>query len=135
MDNRGGNQQIKRLRSFVTQRLKNLLAVPALLATLDENQMVRCNVYGLLSTAAKPASSYKDTEASQVTRNITSGGIHLHPRHDQRCDATCKGQPEDADHIPVLGLSRTGRQIRRASRANAGVRFSTWRTMVSQTKS
>jgi hypothetical protein len=76
-----------------------------------------------------------DTEAFQGTRNITSGGTHHHPHHDRRCDATCKGQPEDADHSPVLGLSPTGRQIRRASRANAGVRFSTWLTMVSQTQS
>jgi len=64
-----------------------------------------------------------------------SGGTHHHPRHDRRCDATCKGQPEDADYSPVRGLSRTGRQIRHASRANAGVRFSTCVTMVSQTKS
>ena len=66
---------------------------------------------------------------------ISSGSIHHHPCYDRRCDATCKGQPEDAGHSPVLGLSRTGRQIRRASRANAGVRSSTWLTMVSQTKS
>jgi hypothetical protein len=100
-----------------------------------QTEMARCNAYGLLSTVAQPASLYKDTEASQVTRNITSGGTHHHPHHDRRCDATCKGQPEDADHSPVRGLSPTGRQIRRASRANAGVRSSTWLTMVSQTKS
>ena len=98
-------------------------------------ERARCNAYGLLSTVAQPASLYKDTEASQVTRNITSGGTHHHPRHARRCDATCKGQPEDAEHSPVLGQSRTGRQIRRASRANVGVRFSTWLTIVSQTKS
>jgi hypothetical protein len=70
-----------------------------------------------------------------VTRNITSGGTHLHHPHDRMCDATCKAQLEDADHSPVCVVSRTGRQIRRASRANAGVQFSTWLTMVSQTKS
>jgi hypothetical protein len=32
-----------------------------------------------------------DTEASQVTRDITSGGTHHHPRHDRRCDAIYKG--------------------------------------------
>jgi len=64
-----------------------------------------------------------------------SGGTHGHPRHDRRCNATCKGQPEDVDHSPVLGLSRTGRRIRGASRANARVRLSTWLTMDSQTKS
>ena len=107
------------------------------MATLDEiykykTEMARCNAYGLISTAAQPESH--DTEAFQATRDITSGGTHHHPRHDRRCDATCEGQPEDVDHSPVHGLSRTGRQIRRASRANAGVRFSTWLTMVSKNK-
>jgi len=76
-----------------------------------------------------------DPEASHVTRDITSGGTHHHPRHDWRCDATCKGQPEDVDHSPVCGLFRTGGQIRRPSRATAGVQFSTWDTMVSETTS
>ena len=77
-----------------------------------------------------------DTEAAQATRDITSGGTHHHPRPERRSDATCKGQSEeDADLSPVLGLSPTGRQIRRASRANAGVRFSTWLTIVPPTKS
>jgi len=58
-----------------------------------------------------------------------SGGTHCHPRHDRRCNAMCKGQPEDVDHSPVLRLSRTGRQISGASRANARVRLSTRLTM------
>ena len=61
-----------------------------------------------------------------------SGGTHHHPRHDWRCDATCKGQPEHTDHSPVLRLSRNGGQIRRASRADAGAQFTTWLTVVSQ---
>ena len=78
---------------------------------------------------------FLDTEPSQVTRNITSGGTHHNPHHERRCDARCKGHLEEGDYSPVRGLSRTGRQIRRASRVDAGVRFSTWVTMVSQTKS
>jgi len=62
-------------------------------------------------------------------------GTHHYPCHDWRCYATCKWQPEAADRKPVLGLSPTGRQIRCASRANAGVWSFTSRTMVSQTKS
>jgi len=121
------------------QKLLAAVAVQATMETLDENvqyrtEVARCNAYVLLSTAAQPASLYKDTEAFQATRNITSGGTHHHPRHDRRCDATCKGQPEDADHSPVRGLFHTGGQIKRASRANARIRFSPWLTMVSQTK-
>jgi hypothetical protein len=41
----------------------------------------------------------------------TSGGTHHHPSHDWRYDVTCKGQLEDMDHSPVLGLSCTGRQM------------------------
>ena len=122
------------------QKLSAALAVQAIMATLDKKvqyrtEVARCKAYVLLSTAAQPASLYTDTEAFQATRNITSGGTHHHPRHDRRWDATCKGQPEDMDHSPVRGLSHTGRQIKRASRANAHIRFSTWLTMVSQTKS
>jgi len=71
-----------------------------------------------------------DTDAFQATWNITTGGTHHNPCHDWRCDATCKGQLEDADHSPVLGLSHTGRQMRHASHANVGVRFSTWHTLI-----
>jgi len=31
-----------------------------------------------------------DTEASEVTRDITSGGTHHHPRHERRSDVTCQ---------------------------------------------
>jgi len=151
MENRGGNWRIKRQRSFDTQQYKRMLAAQAIMATLDENatsisiwqtlftkykyqtEEARCNAYRLLSTAAQRVSLWP--EASQVTRDITSGGIHHHPRHDWRCDGTCKGQPEDVAHCPIFGLSRTWGQIRRASHAIAGVQFSTWLTMVSQTKS
>jgi len=71
----------------------------------------------------------------KATRDISLGGTHHHPRHwtDEWCNI--QRIPEDADHSPVLGLSCTGRQIRRASHANACIRFNTWLTMVPQTKS
>jgi len=75
------------------------------------------------------------TVASQGTRDITWDGTHHHPRPEQRSDATCEGQPEDADHSLVIGLSRTGWWIRRAIHANARVRPSTWITMVPKKKS
>jgi hypothetical protein len=133
MDNRGCNRQINRQRSFVTQELKNYWRCRhswRIWLKIEWRDATRMGSYRLLRNQ-----HLYHTEASQVTWNITSGGTNHHPCHDRRCDATCKGQPEDADHSPVHGLSRTGRQIRRGSRANAGVRFSTWLTMVSQTKS
>jgi len=75
------------------------------------------------------------TKASQGTCDITWGGIYRHPLPKGRGDATCKGQPEDADHSPVFGLSCTGRWIRRASRANACIQSSTWIPMDPNKKS
>jgi len=116
---------------------KKLLAVPALLATLEENIQIpdrngeMQHVWALIDCGA---SNICMTQRLLKRLGI-SGGTHHNPRHDRRCDATCKGKPEDADHSAVLGLSRTGRQIRRASRTNAGRRSSTWLTMGSQTTS
>jgi len=79
------------------------------MATLDENKWrdaTRTGSYRL----GRNQHLY-DTEGSEATRNITSGGTHHHPRHDRRRDATCKGQPEEADYSPVRVLSRTGRQF------------------------
>jgi hypothetical protein len=76
-----------------------------------------------------------DPKTLEATRNITSGGTHHHPRHDWRCDATCSAQPEDVDHSPARGQSRTGRQIRYASHSNTGIQFSTLLTIVSHSTS
>jgi len=140
INDNGGNQQIKRQRSFATQQAKTIGGIGGAGNNGDSGckvqywtEVARCNAYMRLLTAMQKR--LYDTDASQVTRDITSGGTHHHPRHDRRCDATCTGQPEDADHSPVLRLSRTGRQISRPSWANAGVQFSTWLTMVLQTKS
>jgi len=63
-------------------------------------------------------------QAADITTLGRNGGVMQHAR-----------APEDADHCLVLGLSRTGIQMSRASRANACIRFSMWLTMVPQTKS
>jgi len=93
MDNRTGNQQIKRQRSFDTH--------PA-------------ETFGGASTNRAPGQKYTNTrekwrdstrigycrlwrkkhlytEASEATRDITSGGRHHYPRHERRSDATFKG--------------------------------------------
>jgi len=75
------------------------------------------------------------TETSQATRDITWGGTHHHPQPTLRSDVSCKGQPEDASHSPVIGLSRTSKWIRHTSRTDVHVRSSTWLTLVSQKKS
>jgi len=70
----------------------------------------------------------------KATRHITSGGTHHHCRHWMEEWCNMQRTPEDAEHSPVLGLSRTGRQIRCTSHANACIRFRMWLTMVPQTK-
>ena len=139
MDNRGGNRQIKRQRSLDTQQVKTIGGIGGAGNNGDSG---RKSTIPDRSGEMQCLRAIIDCDATSIfmtprllKRLGISGGIHHNPRHDRRCDATCKGQPEDADYSPVRGLSRTGRQIRHASRANAGVRFSTCVTMVSQTKS
>jgi len=138
MDNQGRNRQIKHQRSLDTQQVETVGGA----GTNDDSGQKYTNTRQKWRDAMcmgycrlRRNWHFYYTEASQVTWDITSGGTHYHPRRDRRCDVTCKGKLEDADHSPVRALSRTGRQIRRASRANAGVRFSIWLTIVSQTKS
>jgi len=64
---------------------KKQLAVPALMADLDENQMARCNAYGLLSTTAQPASlghrSFSSDSGYQAAHIITlamTGSVMQH---------------------------------------------------------
>jgi hypothetical protein len=132
MDNGGGNGKIKRQRSFVTQRLKKTISGGGTPGDWGRksNGEIRC-VRALIDCGA--TSIFMTPRL--LKRLGISGGTHHHPRHDRRCDAICKGQPEDADHSPVRELSRTGRQIGGASCPNVRIRFSTWLTMVSQTKS
>jgi len=70
------------------------------------------------------------TKASQATQDNTSGSVHHHPRSIRRSDTTWKWQPDDVDHSRVFRGCQNGWWIRRACRANACVRASTWITMV-----
>ena len=122
MDNQGGNRQIKRQCSVVTQQLTIYWLFPHW--SWHWTKINWRDAMHRSSCRQRRNYHLDDTEASQKNRNITSAGPHHYPRNDQWCDATCKGQPEDADHSQVLGQSHTGRQIRCASRANTAVQSS-----------
>jgi hypothetical protein len=74
---------------FSTLSKQKLLAAQALMATLDEN--IRRDATRTGSYRLRRNRHLYDTEASQATRDITSGGTHHHPWHEWRSDATCKG--------------------------------------------
>jgi len=73
------------------------------------------------------------TDTSQATGYITFSGQYCHPSNEGRSDASCKGQPADTDHSPVLWLSCTSRQSWPASHANSCIWLRTCITMVQYT--
>jgi len=69
----------------------NLVAVPALMVTMDENQMARCNAYRLLSTAAHPASlwhrgvsSDSGYQAAHIITLAMTGGVMQHAKDSRK---------------------------------------------------
>jgi len=100
---------------------------------LYRTEVARCNAYRLLSTASQPASLWHRGFSSDSGYHIRRHSSPPSPWPEVWCNM--QGTMEDADHSLVLGLSRTGIQISRASHANAFIQFSTWLTMVPQTKS
>jgi len=67
---------------------KPKLAAQALMATLDEDLQRDATRMG--SYQLRRNQHLYDTEASQATRDITSGGTHHYCRHEPRSDATFK---------------------------------------------
>jgi len=87
------------------------LAVSALMATLDENQMAKCNAYRLLSTAAQPASLWHrgfssdlGYQAANIITLALTRGVMQHANDSRTTQNTvqCMDYPAPVDRSDVL---------------------------------